>query len=104
MRNPPTNEELAQIPRLETTKSEKVENRRMYDIYRLQNKSWYVAEYSPETRTFYGYVVDHKHLEKGAWEYFSLDGLLRLRNEWGTEVIADSYHGAPRIHVPAGRT
>ena len=56
MKNPPTEDELAQIPRLGLTKGNDVRFKEVYDIYRFgSTKDWYVIGYSADSKTFYGY-------------------------------------------------
>ena len=45
----------------------------------LSGSDWYAAEYDPESRTFFGFVVLNNDYDMAEWGYFSLDELSELR-------------------------
>lgn len=51
------------------------------------NWTWYVAEYDPEKRLFFGYVEG----DFPEWGYFSLDELKSVRGPLGLPVERDLY-------------
>lgn len=53
----------------------------------LSNWTWYVVEYDPESKTFFG-LVDG--LEK-EWGYFSLEELESVQERFGLKIERDLY-------------
>ncbi len=51
------------------------------------NWTWYVLEYSPEERLFFGYVVGFD----AEFGYFSLDELTSIKNRFGLGIERDLY-------------
>ena len=51
------------------------------------NWTWYVAEYDPDSRIAYGFVVGHEP----EWGTFSLDEIVQIRGALGLPVERDLY-------------
>lgn len=90
MWNKPTDKELARLPRLYETENVPLDDKIIHQHYFLESFDWYVAEYGPQERIFFGYAVlngDHQNAE---WGYTSLDELAEI-NVHGIEVDRDLY-------------
>lgn len=90
MWNKPTDEELAKMPRLYETESIPMQNRIIHQHYFLGGCDWYMAEYDPNERLFFGYTILNNDYENSEWGYTSLDELASI-NYRGIEVDRDLY-------------
>ena len=87
MWNKPSDEELARMPRLYETESIPLEDKTIHQHYFIGGSDWYMAEYGPEERLFFGYVVLNGDREMAEWGYTSLDELADLKLWSETERI-----------------
>jgi hypothetical protein len=79
MWNEPSEEELAQLPRLYSTEGIPIEEKIIYLHFFIAGSDWYVAEYDPSERVFFGFVVLNNDYRMAEWGYFSLDELIHLK-------------------------
>ena len=79
MWNKPTSRQLAKIPRLYETEGIPAQDRMIHLHFFIGNTHWYIAEYSPENRLFFGYTILNGDLQCAEWGYISFDELLALR-------------------------
>lgn len=79
MWNEPTREELARLPALYTTENTPWEQTVIHQHYFLGGCDWYMAEYSPDERLFYGFAILNNDLHNAEWGYMSFDELRDLR-------------------------
>lgn len=80
MWNEPTEAELQALPRLYSTEGSPAEEKVIHLHFFLGASDWYVAEYDPETRNFFGFVVLNGDYQMAEWGYFSLDELRKLKD------------------------
>jgi len=82
MWNEPTSDELHRIPRLYATRKVKAADTVIHTHFFLGGSDWYVAEYDPHQRLFYGYTILNNDLQNAEWGYISYDELraIRIRN------------------------
>ena len=59
-----------------------------------ENKIWYGVEYNPDTRTFWGYIVDSA---RGDFGFFILDDILRGQCGRGPKAKLDETFRPTRI-------
>jgi len=92
MWNEPTEEELAKLPPLYSTEDTPLEDKVIYMHFFTGPANWWMAEYSPEQRLFFGYA-DLGDPEMAEWGYIDYDELRELRYGPGgaSEVDRDLY-------------
>lgn len=88
MWNKPTAKQLEKLPKLYSTENIKAENKVIRMHFFIGGSDWYVAEYDPATRQFFGYAVLNNDWQMAEWGYISLDELMSIRKE-GIEVDRD---------------
>lgn len=89
MWNEPTEGELHRLPPLYTTENTPAKDTVIHMHFFLAGCDWYVAEYGPEERVFFGYVILNDDFQNAEWGYTSSDELQALRTSQGTEVDRD---------------
>ena len=95
MWNEPTPEELMKLPRLYATENTPAEDTMIYEHFFLGGCDWYVADYGPDERIFFGYTILNDDLDNAEWGYISFDELREVRTHQGIEVDRD-LHWEPR--------
>lgn len=88
MWNPPTEKQLLALPRMGSTERVSLDEKRVLMHFFMGGSDWYVAEYSPDERMFFGYAVLNGDWGMAEWGYISLDELKELR-VGGVEVDRD---------------
>ena len=89
MWNTPTQQCLAQIPKLYTTENIPIKEKLVYMHFFLAGCDWYVCEFDG-TDTFWGFAILNSDLRNAEWGYFTLHKLDRL-NVRGLEIDMDLY-------------
>lgn len=89
MWNKPTVKQLEKIPALYSTEKIPLEEKKVYMHFFFGGCDWWVIEYSPEDRLFYGYVClgDSQCAE---WGLFSIDDLISIRKGF-VEIDRDKH-------------
>jgi len=84
-----TKENLRNLPSLYTNENQPIgcEVAQVKFFTPWTNWTWYVTEYNPETRIFFGLVVGHE-VELG---YFSLDEIESVRGPFGLRIERDMH-------------
>lgn len=101
MWNEPTPEELRRLPRLYSTENQPWEKTMIHEHFFLGRSDWYIAEYSPADRLFFGYAILNDDYECAEWGYVSFDELREV-NIRGIEVDRDLHWRArPASEVEA---
>lgn len=90
MWNEPTEEELRKLPLLGETETPEPLESLIQQHYFLGPSDWFVSEYSPDDRLFFGYAVLNDDLLNSEWGYISFDELRDL-NFSGLQVDRDLY-------------
>lgn len=98
MWNIPTEEDLAKIPKLYSTKAIPAEEKIVHMHFFIDGCDWYIVEYDHDERLFYGFAILNSDDENAEWGYISFDELISVRNRLGIEVDHD-LHWTPK---PAG--
>ena len=88
MWNAPSESELERIPELYATERTPCEEKIIHEHFFIGGCDWYVAEYNPGDRLFFGFAVLNNDLENAEWGYVSLDELLAI-NVRGIEIDRD---------------
>ena len=78
MWNEPTDEILERLPTVTDATQKPWAQRIIYQHYFVGQADWYVAGYTSNQRTFFGYVVLEGRKRPG-WCQFTLDDLLAVR-------------------------
>ncbi len=94
MWNRPSDAELSRMPRLYETENVPLSDKIIHQHYFIGGSDWYMAEYDPNDRLFFGYAVLNNDHEMAEWGYSSLDELADI-NVRGLEVDRD-LHWDPR--------
>jgi len=87
----PTKGELDKIPPLYLTEDVPFEDKVIYGHFFLGGSDWYIVEYGPEERLFFGYAILNEDYQNAEWGYISYDELLDLKVGPGFEVEWDKY-------------
>ena len=91
MWNKPTPKMLNKIPRI--GKQDGVRDPKVYLKFFIGGWTWYVTEYDPKERLFFGLVVSPM-MPEGEWGYFSYDELRSIRKGF-MEIDRDMYTVSP---------
>jgi len=78
MFNPPTDTELAKIPRLYETEDVSVKDKMIHIHFFLGNSDWFICEFDGED-TFFGFVCLNGWKDCAEWGYISFKELKELR-------------------------
>jgi len=97
MWNKPNNEELSALPAIYSTEHVPLKEKVVYMHFFLGGCDWYACEYSPGSRSFFGFVVLNNDYEMAEWGYFDLDELSEIKIKW-VEIDRD-LHWKPRKAV-----
>jgi hypothetical protein len=97
MWNEPSPGDLERIPRLYATDGVPWEDKLVHEHFFIGGCDWFVVEYDPGDRLFFGFAVLNGDLVNAEWGYVPLDELRSVRVA-GIEVDRD-LHWSPR---PAG--
>ena len=79
MWNKPTDEELAKIPPLYSSENIPIREKMIHMHFFIGGSDWYAAEYDPEDRNFFGFVILNDDYEMAEWGYFNLDELCDIK-------------------------
>ena len=90
MWNEPTQRELNRLPNLYSTENVPLEDKLIQMHFFFGGCDWYVAEYGPPDRTFFGYAILNQDFDNAEWGYVNFDELRNL-NIRGIEVDRDLY-------------
>ncbi len=66
------------IPQLYATENIPIEQKEIHLHFFIRNSHWYIAEYDPEERLFFGYTILNGDTWNAEWGYTSLDELLSI--------------------------
>lgn len=97
MWNEPTPGELARLPALYATEDVPWPAKLIHQHYFLGGSDWYMAEYSPSERVFFGFAILNNDVRNAEWGHVSLDELREVRI--GQLEVDRDLHWRPR---PAG--
>lgn len=78
MWNEPTDEELEKLPRLYATETIPLDEKLIQMHFFLGGCDWYVTEYNPTDRLFFGYSILNDPVN-AEWGYISYDELRSVR-------------------------
>jgi hypothetical protein len=87
MINRPTESELLELANIKIDKEGPLEDRVIYIHLFLDGHSWYVSEYDPKRRRFFGYMIPKNDYLNARWDYFCYDELCRMQGEIHDEVV-----------------
>ncbi len=86
----PTDKQLAKIPALYSTEKKAVKDKKIYMHFFMGGCDWWVAEYSPTERLFFGFACLNGDTQNAEWGYVSYDELLTLKQSF-VQVDRDRY-------------
>ena len=82
MWNKPTDAELSKIPAFYSSEHTPLKEKIIHFHFFLGGCDWYACEYSPEERSFFGFVILSNDYEMAEWGYFSLEELASIKVKW----------------------
>lgn len=88
MWNEPSPAQLARLPALYATESTPWPEKLIYEHFFLGASDWYMAEYDPKQRIFFGFAILNADFDNAEWGYTSYRELRALRVR-GIEVERD---------------
>lgn len=94
MWNKPTIKQLEALPKLYSTENVKLDDKVIRMHFFLGGSDWFIAEYDPVDRIFFGYAVINGDWEMSEWGTISLDELESIKVR-GIEVDRD-LHWSPK--------
>jgi hypothetical protein len=94
MWNKPTEKQLNALPKFYSTENIKAENKIIKMHFFMGGSDWYIAEYDPESRQFFGYAVINGDDQMGEWGYVSYDELLQIK--MGFQEVDRDLHWTPK--------
>jgi len=69
MWNKPTYKQLERMPRLYETENVPLADKMIYQHYFIGGCDWYMAEYGPADRLFFGYAILNNDRDNAEWGY-----------------------------------
>ena len=97
MWNKPSDAELAKLPAFYSTEEVPLKEKLILMHFFIAGCDWYVTEYSPEEKCFFGFAILNGDLNNAEWGYFSLEELSSLKVSF-LEVDKDC-HWTPKKAV-----
>ena len=94
MWNDPTHDELEQLPNLYDAEDVEAMDKIIFMHLFIGGCDWYIAEYDPNERLFFGFAILNGDLDNAEWGYISLDELRQIKIGW-LEIDRD-LHWKPR--------
>ena len=94
MWNDPTQDELEQLPNLYDAEDVEAMDKIIFMHLFIGGCDWYLAEYDPNERLFFGFAILNGDLDNAEWGYISLDELRQIKIGW-LEIDRD-LHWKPR--------
>ena len=91
MWNRPSDQELKKLPKFYETENTPLEDKILYMHFFLGNCDWYIAEYCPLERAFFGYVLLNGDIQNSEWGYTSYDELIRVKVKNVYEIDRDLF-------------
>jgi len=88
MWNEPSPSDLAKIPKPYSTEKIPLMEKMIYGHFFIGESDWYVAEYNPADRVYFGYAILNQDYQNAEWGYFAHDELAAIR-VGGIEVDRD---------------
>ncbi len=79
MWNKPTEKELSRLPVFYSTENTPLMEKTIHMHFFLGGCDWYAAEYDPESKKFFGFVILNSDYEMAEWGYFSFKELCDLK-------------------------
>jgi len=102
MINRPTESELLKLAKIEVDKDTPLEDRVIQMHFFLDGQDWYLAEYDPKRRRFFGYFVPNDDYHNARWDHFSFDELCQMRAKANARVVRNT-HWVPRRAIEVNR-
>ena len=103
MQNKPSASVLAELPRLYSTDDTEVDDKIIHAHFYIGTSHWYVAEYDPDERIFFGFAILAGDRMNAEWGYIPYDEMIAIRIDATTQltVVAegDTQTGVIRIPV-----
>ncbi len=79
MWNPPTQKQLARLPKLYETDKTPIPDKIIHMHFFLGGCDWYACEYDEIDKLFFGYVILNSNTQCAEWGVFSLEELKSIR-------------------------
>ena len=95
MYNEPTEKELRQLPMLNSTEDIPLGDKIIHMHFFIDNCDWYIVEYEPKDRLFFGYAILGDDYQNADWGYISFDEIREVRTPHGFEIDRE-LHWQPR--------
>lgn len=78
MWNEPTKQELDLIPKLYETEGVPIKDKIIHMHFFLMGSDWYVCEFDPKEKVFFGFVILGNDFHDAEWGYTSLKELEKI--------------------------
>ena len=102
MINRPAESELAKLADMKIDKNTPLEDRVIHMHFFLDGHDWYLSEYDPQKRVFFGYMVPKDDYRNARWDYFSIDHLDQIKSKTSSQVIRNT-HWEPKPAIKIDR-
>ena len=102
MLNRPTESELLKLAGIKIDKNTPLEHRVIHMHFFLDGHDWYLAEYDPQRRRFFGYWVPNQDYQRARWDFFGLDELDQMRNGTNAQLVRNP-HWKPKRAIDVDR-
>jgi hypothetical protein len=90
MWNEPSWDILEKLPKLYETEKIPVKDKIIHMHFFIFGTDWYVAEYDPKEKIFWGFVILNEDYQNAEWGYFALEELQGIRYG-GIEIDRDLF-------------
>ena len=87
----PTKTDLAKMPKLGETDGKSNATTIVQGHFFLASNDWFVTEYDPEERIFFGFAILNGDYQMAEWGYISLDELEGIKMQGMFEVDFDKH-------------
>ena len=102
MRNEPPVSVLVQLPGIYETEDTEIEDKIIHLHFFIGSSHWYIAEYDPKHRIFFGYAILNGDTRMAEWGYIPYDELRQIRIEVTMEltVVNERRLHTGKIRIP----
>ena len=102
MLNAPPASTLAELPRLYETDDTMVDDKIIHVHFFIGSSHWYMAEYDPAERMFFGFAILAGDQMNAEWGYVAYDDLLEICIDAETElrIVAEGDDQVGSIRIP----
>ena len=102
MQNEPAVDVLSAMPGFYETEDTELDDKIIHHHFFVGSSHWYIAEYDPEHRLFFGYAILNGDIRMAEWGYIPYDELRQIRVEVMMEmtVVNERRLHSGKIRIP----